>query len=128
MSPTGRPGSTHTESQPRGCTAAGSSLTVVAEAGAGTADGEQQQAGREDQGRADPGAAVGGRADRPGSRGGPGFEQAYYHKRHVSHRSVRASRPPAMADSGYSAMMTTTLPLACPSPRYRSASGTSFNR
>src|SRR5690348_13137186 len=50
-------------------------LTFVAEAGAGTADGEQEQAGREDGAGADPGAAVGGRADRQGPRGGPALEQ-----------------------------------------------------
>src|SRR5206468_4138594 len=67
------------------CTTADSSLTVVADAGAGTPDGEQQQAGREDRAGADPGAAIGGRADRPGPRGGPGFEQRVLAERHVSH-------------------------------------------
>src|SRR5215469_12297381 len=60
-------------------------LTLVAEAGAGTADGEQEQAAREDRAGADPCAAVGGRADRPGPRGGPGFEQGVLAEEHVSH-------------------------------------------
>src|SRR5215831_3363408 len=61
------------------------SLTIVAETGAETADGEQQQADREDRAGADPGAAVGGRADRPGRRGGPGFEQGVLAEGHISH-------------------------------------------
>ena len=40
MSGTGRPGSTDTEGQPPLRTTAESQLTVVAEAGAGAADGE----------------------------------------------------------------------------------------
>ena len=59
-------------------------LAVVAEAGAGAADGEQEQAGREDRAGADPGAAVGWGADRPGPRGGPALEKGVLAERHVS--------------------------------------------
>src|SRR5215469_1649970 len=62
------------------------SLTVVAETSAGAKKGEQQQARREDDACADPRAAVGGRADRPGPRGLPPFEQRVLAEHHVAHR------------------------------------------
>jgi hypothetical protein len=42
-------------------------------------------------------------------------------------RAIAGLAGPVAAGRNYPTM-TTTLPLACPSPRYRSASGTSPNR
>src|SRR5580658_6260677 len=59
-------------------------LSVVGEASAGAADGEHDQADREDHARSGPRAAVGWGADRPGPRGGPAFQQRVLAERHVA--------------------------------------------
>ena len=60
-------------------------LAVVGELGPRAADGEQEQADRVHHARGDPRAAVGRRADRPGPRSTPGFEERVLAERHVAH-------------------------------------------
>lgn len=95
-------------------------LSCPRRGGCGTADRERGEADREHRTRAQPGAAVGWRADRPGPRVGPGLEQGVLGEGHVAQgqdpgeqaaRSAVSSPPLAIAAISSSSSITTSVGL-----------------